>query len=138
RSIRAAHVSFALHVIGLSAFVGGLVLAMWSVMLCGAAMFGTGVLVFVGNLAATLRRARRRDVTWWALAGAAFFLTITLLLGLALAGNLRWGYLSAGRYAAIGVHLHVALAGWVLLVMIGVGQRLLPMFLLSHGAGDRM
>src|SRR5690606_5435264 len=79
---------------------------------------------------------RTRDVTWWALTWAAFFLAVTLVLGLALAGNLRWGYLGGGRITSIGVHLHVALAGWVLLVMIGVGHRLLPMFLLSHGAGD--
>jgi hypothetical protein len=137
RSVRLAHASFALYVPGLAAFVAGLLLVRSTLMLVGAATFGTGILLFVGNLAATLRASTRRDVTWWALTGAAFFLTITLVLGLALAGNLRWGYLGAGRLGAIGVHLHVALAGWVLLVMIGVGHRLLPMFLLSHGAGDR-
>lgn len=137
RSVRLAHVTFALYVPGLAAFVTGLVLIESVVMLAGAATFGTGILLFAGNLAATLHVAKRRDVTWWALACAAFFLVITLVLGLALAGNLRWGYLGAGRVSALGVHLHVALAGWVLLVMIGVGHRLLPMFLLSHGASDR-
>src|SRR5690606_17011980 len=137
RSVRLAHVSFALYVPGLAAFVSGLVLFRPVLMLAGAATFGTGILLFVGNLAATLHASKRRDVTWWALACAAFFLTITLVLGLALAGNLRWGYLGAGRVAALGVHLHVAIAGWVVLVMIGVGHRLLPMFLLSHGSGDR-
>jgi hypothetical protein len=137
RSVRLAHVTCALYVPGLAAFVAGLVLMETVVMLCGAAAFGTGILLFAGNLAATLRVSKRRDVTWWALACATFFLVITLILGLALAGNLRWGYLGAGRVTAMGVHLHVALAGWVLLVMIGVGHRLLPMFLLSHGVGDR-
>src|SRR5690606_16723199 len=99
--------------------------------------FGTGILLFAGNLAATLRASKRRDVTWWALAFADLYLVSTLAIGLALAGNLRWGYLGGGRLSAIGVHLHVAIAGWVLLVMIGVAHRLLPMFLLSHGAGDR-
>jgi hypothetical protein len=137
RSVRLAHVTFALYVPGLAAFVTGLVLMKSVVMLAGAATFGTGILLFAGNLAGTLHVSKRRDVTWWALACAAFFLVITLILGLALAGNLRWGYLGAGRVSAMGVHLHVALAGWVLLVMIGVGHRLLPMFLLSHGASDR-
>ena len=137
RSVRLAHASFALYVPGLAAFVTGLVLFRTTLMLAGAATFGTGILLFVGNLAATLKRSQRRDVTWWALACAAFYLVVTLLLGLALAGNLRWGYLGAGRLGALGTHLHVALAGWVLLVMIGVANRLLPMFLLSHGAGDR-
>ena len=38
-------------------------------------------------------RGKRRDVTWWALTGAAVFLCVTLVLGLALAGNLHWHYL---------------------------------------------
>src|SRR5690606_3733121 len=137
RSIRLAHATFILYVPGLIAFIGGLVLFEPVVMLGGAVLFGTGILLFAGNLSATLHASKRRDVTWWALACACAFLVITLVLGLALAGNLRWGYLGGGRVAALGVHLHVALAGWVLLVMIGVAQRLLPMFLLSHGSGDR-
>jgi hypothetical protein len=38
---------------------------------------------------------------------------------------------------ALAVHVHVALAGWVGLVIMAVARRLLPMFLLSHGAHDR-
>lgn len=136
RSERVAFVTLMLYGPGLLAFVTGLGTGQPVLMLGGAATFGTGVLLFVGNLAATLKRAVRRDVTWWALAFATLYLTITLVLGLALTGNLRWGYLGAGRINALGVHLHVALAGWVLLVIIGVAHRLLPMFLLSHGVRD--
>jgi hypothetical protein len=57
-------------------------------------------------------------------------------LGLLLAGNLRWGYLGGSRFLALGVHLHVAVFGWVLLVIVGIAHRLLPMFLLSHGAPE--
>ena len=137
RSIRLAHATFALYVPGLAAFIAGLVLGASTLMLLGAATFGTGVLLFAINLAGTLKRATQRDVTWWALLCADVYLVVTLVLGLALAGNLRWGFLGAGRYGALGTHLHIALAGWVLMVMVGVGHRLLPMFLLSHGAGDR-
>jgi hypothetical protein len=137
RSITVAHITFALHVPGLLAFVTGLALARPALMLGGAILMSAGMLLFIGNLAATIKSAPRRDVTWWALALATLYLAVTLVLGLALAGNLRWGYLGGGRVSSLGVHLHVALAGWVLLVMIGVAHRLLPMFLLSHGATDR-
>lgn len=136
RSRRVARATFAVYVPGLAAFVAGFGLGASGVMLAGAATLGAGVLLFVGNLGATLARSARRDVTWWALAGASVFLVVTLALGLALAGNLRWGYMAESRLTAVGVHLHVAIAGWVLLVMVGVAHRLLPMFLLSHGAGD--
>ncbi len=137
RSRRLAHATFGLYVPGLLAFVAGLMTGHKDVMLLGAAAFGTAIVMFAANLGRTLARARRRDVTWWALACADAFLLMTLVFGTALAGNLRWGYLGGHRLTALGVHLHVALAGWVLLVIIGVAHRLLPMFLLSHGAGDR-
>lgn len=137
RSVRVAHMTFALYAPGVAAFVLGLMTGRPVVMLAGAATFGTGVLLFLGNFGATLARGKRRDVTWWALTGAAVFLCVTLVLGLALAGNLHWHYLGAERPTALATHLHVAIAGWVLLVMVGVAHRLLPMFLLSHGAGER-
>jgi len=137
RSARAAHAGFWLYVPGVAAFVAGLLAGSATLMAAGVIPLAAGVLVFVGNLGATLRRAARRDLTWWALAGADLYLLVTLVLGLALAGNLRGGYLGGSRLLAVGTHLHVALGGWVLLVMVGVAHRLLPMFLLSHGAGDR-
>src|SRR5690606_27717729 len=108
-----------------------------TLLLAGAALLGSGLLVFVGNLALTLRRCRDRNITWWALTGAAVSLLATIVLGVSLAGNLQAGYLGENRFLALGVHIHVAVAGWVALVMIGVGHRLLPMFLLSHGASER-
>jgi hypothetical protein len=132
-SIRVAHTSFVLYVPGLLLFEWGLVGSHRIVLVAGAATFGSGLLLFIGNMAATLNRAARRDLTWFALAIATFFLAVTLVLGGRLAGNVRSGILSADKVHAMHVHLHVAIAGWVLMVMIGVAHRLLPMFLLSHG-----
>jgi hypothetical protein len=136
RSQRVAHITFYLYVPGLAVFIIGLLLGHTALLLPGVALFGTGVLLFIGNMAATLRGAKRRDVTWWALTCATAFLFVTLILGGTLAGNQRYGYLASHRMTALGVHIHVALAGWVLMVMTGVAHRLFPMFLLSHDAGD--
>jgi hypothetical protein len=139
---RLARVTLWLHACGLAAFVAGLALFTPAAIVAGAALFGAALLLFAANLAATLRRAHARathtaDVTWWALASACAFLVLTVAIGGALAGNLRWGFLGGERLVALATHLHVALVGWVLLVMVGVGHRLLPMFLLSHGADER-
>ena len=135
---RLAHATLWIFVPGLALFVAGLVHYAPGAIGTGASLFGTALLLFAVNLAATLRRARTRDVTWWALASACSFLVLTVLIGGALAANLRWGFLGGDRFVALGTHLHVALIGWVLMVMVGVGHRLLPMFLLSHGADERM
>jgi hypothetical protein len=147
RSTRLALATLALHAPGLALFAAGLV-AGWSLaVVLGAAMSGMALLAVAAHLAVTLASARPRGdepdaadrrLTWWALAFATLFLAATVLLGAALSGNLRWGWLGAARFTAVGVHLHVALAGWVMLTVVGVAHRLLPMFLLSHGAGDRL
>lgn len=138
RSVRLGHLAFVLYVPGLAAFVAGLAFGSSAAMLAGAGVFGTGILVFAANLALTLGRSRQRDVTWWALAGADVFLLATLALGITLAGNLRAGYLGGDWLGVLGTHLHVAIGGWVMLVVVGVGNRLLPMFLLSHGVTNRL
>lgn len=135
-SVRLAHGTFGVYVTGLPLFVGGLLVGETAVALVGAVVLAVGVVLFLVNLGATLARAPHRDVTWWALAAAGTFLLLTLLVGLALAANLGSGILGEHRFLALGVHLHLALGGWVGLVIVGVAHRLLPMFLLSHGVGE--
>lgn len=137
RSRLVAEVGLALYLPGLTLFLSGLLLGRPSLMVAGAALFGTALLLFVGNLAATLQKAPDHNLTWWALAGSATALLTTVVLGVSLAGNLRWGYLGVDRFLAVGVHIHVAVFGWVLLTIVGVAHRLMPMFLLSHGASER-
>lgn len=136
RSVGLADASFGLHAGGLPLFVSGFLTGSRAVMLAGALALTCGLLLFLGNLGATLAAASRRDVTWWALSWAGVFLAVTLGLGMALALNLQSGFLGGNRAVTLGAHVHVALGGWVLLVIVGVANRLLPMFLLSHGVGE--
>ncbi len=133
---RLGFVTLALHAGGLAAFVVGLTTGDTAAVVAGAATLGTGLLLFAAHLAAALRSARRRDVTWGCVAAADAFLVVALSLGLLLALNLRTGLLGPGRFVILALHLHVAAAGWVLLVIVGISRRLLPMFLLSHGTSE--
>lgn len=135
-SERVAHVSFALHVPGVAMFVLGVLIGHTVLLLMGLTLLAIGITVFLANLGVTLRRALRRDVTWWAFACGGTFLGVTLVLGAALGVNLRTGFLGGVRSLVLGTHLHIGLAGWILMVMVGVSQRLLPMFLLSHGGRE--
>ncbi|HEU4629985.1 MAG TPA: hypothetical protein VFS08_09560 [Gemmatimonadaceae bacterium] len=103
----------------------------------GIALLATGIVLLVTNLALSLPRARERDATWWAVAVALAALTATLLLGVVLLHDLHTGFLREARVRTLAVHLHVALVGWVLVTMVGMSHRLLPMFLLAHGADGR-
>lgn len=136
-SERFGHVTFVLHVTGVVLMVTGIGLHRAAVLTAGLTLLGVAIAVFVTNLTVTLKRAARRELTWWALCFAEAFLTVALLAGIALAINRFTFALGSAHDLALRVHMHAALYGWVLLVIVGVSHRLLPMFLLSHGGGDR-
>jgi hypothetical protein len=136
-SSRAGYAALILYAPGLVLFVAGLAAGAVALVPPGAALLAAGLLVFLANAGMGLVRAQARDATWWTLAAAIVFLLVTVVLGASLAGNLRWSWLGPNRLVAVAVHMHVALGGWVLLVIVGVARRLLPMFLLSHGADPR-
>lgn len=119
---------------GVVAFSVGVILGLPRLHVPGASLVGIGVLLFAANVAGTLPRTSRRDLTWWCVAGATLFLVGSWVLGLLLAVNLGTGLLGGSRYTVLAVHLHLAAGGWVLLTIVGVADRLLPMFLGSRGA----
>jgi cbb3-type cytochrome oxidase subunit 1 len=134
RSERLGHVSFWLFAPGVALFSAGIATVSTALHHAGIALISSGILVVAANVAATLHRASARDVTWTAVALAVCFLVATLGLGVILLHNLHTGMLGDRRLAFLAAHLHVALVGWVLLLVVGMSHRLLPMFLVAHGA----
>ena len=137
RSERVGHLSFWTFVPGAGLFAAGIATSVTALHHAGVGLVAAGVLLATGNIALTLPRARARDATWAAIAVALAFLVSTLGLGVVLLHNLHTGFLAAARLRVLSTHLHVALVGWALIMMVGVAHRLLPMFLLAHGADTR-
>lgn len=131
-----AHVTFGLQILGAAGFVFGLVDGNRGLVVTSAAALSAAFALFAFNLGVTLASVRERSVTWWALAGATVFLVVTPLYGVLLQLN-SIDQLGVHRFHVVAVHAHVAIIGVVLLVMVGVAHRLIPMFLLSHGANER-
>ncbi|HEY8368457.1 MAG TPA: hypothetical protein VIM86_04005 [Thermodesulfobacteriota bacterium] len=137
RSERLAYQTFGLFAPGVLLFVLGTVLVRHALLRAGVALVAVAVLAFVLNLAATLARTENRNVTWWGLAVGAANLVAVLVLGLLLAANLGTGSLGAARLGAGAAHAHLALLGFVMPVVVGVGHKLLPMFLVAPGVDRR-
>jgi len=137
RSLPLAHVTFVAHVLGVLLFVGSLATGMRGLLYAGAGLLATSFVLFASNLTATLAKVHDRSLTWWALAGAAVFIVATPIYGVILALNTHGDVLLTERFAVVAAHAHVAIVGFVMLVIVGVAHRLLPMFLLSHGASER-
>jgi hypothetical protein len=137
RSVRVGHAGFWTFAPGAGIFAAGVATNITALHHAGIALVAIGIVLAVGNVASSLPRARSRDVTWAAVAMALSFLSATLVLGIVLLHNLHSGFLANARLRVLTIHLHVALVGWALVMMTGVSHRLLPMFLLSHGANTR-
>jgi hypothetical protein len=137
RSPRLGHASFWTFAPGAGLFAAGVGATSPILRHVGITLVGTGVVLAVSNVASTLPRARARDVIWAAIALAITFLTSTLTLGAILLHNLQTGFIASARLRVLAIHLHVAIVGWALVMMVGVSHRLLPMFLLARGADTR-
>lgn len=131
---RVAHASFWTFAPGAGVFACGVATSSTMLHHTGIALVGVGILLAVTNIAATLPHARSRDVTWAAIVLALTFLSSTFVLGVVLLHNIHTGFIAAARLRVLATHLHIALAGWALMMIVGVSHRLLPMFLLAHGA----
>ena len=134
---RAGHVGFATFVPGVALFATGVMRGDAMMHHAGLCLVAIGVLTTVANVGATLRRAKNRDATWRAVVVALAALVATFGLGAALLHNLHTGFLGGLRTHVVAIHLHVAIVGWALVLIVGMSQRLLPMFLLAHGADTR-
>lgn len=136
RSTKIAHLSFAAQALGVACFVTALIVGSRSLLLCGAFALTLAFVSFGANLAVTLAGARERGFTFWALAAATVSLLATPVYGILLAFYVHDGGLQ-DPFATMGEHAHIAIVGFVLIVMVGVAHRLLPMFLLTHGVSER-
>ena len=134
RSTRLAHAGFWAFAPGVGLFAAGVATNQVVLHHAGILLVTIGILSVLGNVGGALPRARTRDVTWAAIALALGFLASTLVLGIILLHNLHTGFIAGARVRVLATHLHVAIVGWLLMMIVGVSHRLLPMFLLSHGA----
>ncbi|HRF19055.1 MAG TPA: cytochrome C oxidase subunit I, partial [Chitinophagaceae bacterium] len=69
---------------------------------------------------------------------ASLWLFLTAFLGLALVYNFTFPFLPKETLQYLPLHAHVGIIGWFLLLIIGVGSRLIPMFLISKYANSKL
>jgi hypothetical protein len=137
RSTRLGHVSFWTFAPGAGLFACGVADGSTILHHAGLCLVAVGIVLAVFNIGSSLPQSRSRDETWTAVSIALAFLLSTLVLGTVLLHNIHTGFLEEARVRMLAIHLHVAIVGWALMMIVGVSHRLLPMFLLAHGADTR-
>ncbi len=94
------------------------------------------LLLFVVNLLMTYRNSRKRNIQSRFITTAVFWLAMTELLGLLIALNFRYGFLSQVHLHYLKIHAHLGLVGWFLLLIMGAASILIPMFMVSHSKDE--
>ncbi|MGE5521077.1 MAG: cytochrome C oxidase subunit I [Candidatus Dadabacteria bacterium] len=103
----------------------------------GAILINAALLSFVINTAVSIKKSRKRNVHATFVLTAACWLLITTLIGLLLVYNFSESILPKDSVKYLPLHAHIGFIGWFLLLVMGVGSRLLPMFLISKYTNSR-
>lgn len=131
-SERLARWQLALVVAGVVGMVGHFYIGRWSGLVWGAGLVALGAAAHVANAALSVRGVVRWTFTARLVVLALAGLGLTALFGLLLgAGKLR-PVPPVALFPDLHAHVHLALLGWVLPMIIGVAARVYPMFLLAR------
>ncbi|MFZ1313961.1 MAG: cytochrome C oxidase subunit I, partial [Chitinophagaceae bacterium] len=89
------------------------------------------ILSYVINLLISISKSNGKNVHAIFILTASIWLFLTAFLGLALVYNFTFPYLPKETLQYLPLHAHAGVVGWFLLLVMGVGSRLIPMFLIS-------
>jgi hypothetical protein len=127
-----AYLSFILAAIGIPLLVISFFTFHFNwVAITGAILINAAVFIFFVNMAVSIWQSANKNVHALFVITAAFWLFITTIIGLLLVCNFSHSFLSAGSLHYLSLHAHIGITGWFLLLVMGVGSRLIPMFLIS-------
>jgi hypothetical protein len=89
------------------------------------------ILLFGINVYATCKQTKEWNVAADFIITSVGWLLLTVIAGSLLAFNFSHLFLPKSHLGYLGLHAHLGIIGWFLLLIIGVSSRLIPMFLLS-------
>lgn len=127
-----AHLSFIFAAVGIPFLVTGFYQfnTGW-VLQTGAVLVNVSVICYFLNVVTSIIESKRNDVHAWFIGTASLWLFVTVFFGLLLVFNFSRSLLPDNSMEYLSLHAHMGLAGWFLLLVIGVASRLIPMFLIS-------
>lgn len=104
----------------------------------GLVLFGSllvaGFLIFLGNMLLSLRAVTSWNMMTVMVFASLLSLTLTIILGLILVGQLTvGGFIGQYHLALLYTHITLGLISWFSLLIFGFSYKMVPMFTLAHG-----
>lgn len=97
----------------------------------GAILVNASVICYFLNVIGSIIESKKYNIHAFFIAAASLWLFTTTFFGLLLVFNFSRSWLPENSIEYLSIHAHMGLAGWFLLLIIGVASRLIPMFLIS-------
>ena len=137
-SNKLAYASFTLAAIGIPLLVYGFYIFNMGVHIqCGGILIILAIIAYLINLAVSMVKSKQENVHAFFIFTAAIWLLATTIVGLLLLYNFTQTLLPKSSLDYLPVHAHIGIVGWFLLLVMGVGSRLIPMFLISKYSNIR-
>ena len=108
------------------------------VMKTGAVIVNLGVICYVINVIVSSIKSKKRNVHAWFIIAASLWLFSTTFYGLLLVWNFNTPFLGSNSWSYLSIHAHLGLIGWFLLLVVGVGSRLIPLFMISKYSNNKI
>lgn len=98
---------------------------------CGGILVISAIIAYLINLAVSMAKSKHENVHAFFVFTAALWLLTTAAIGLLLVCNFTDFLLPKSSLDYLPLHAHLGIVGWFLLLITGIGSRLIPMFLIS-------
>ena len=134
-SERLARWQFWILLVGVTGMVAHFWLGTWPGLVGAAALVAVGVGLHLVNVLAGARGLARVTFTVWLVGFGYAGLALTTVFGLLLGISHLVGFAPARFFPTLHAHVHLALLGWVMPMVLGVTARVYPMFLLAPEPG---
>lgn len=134
-----AFISFMLAAIGIPLLIHAFYAFQFGIIAkLGAVLVNSAIVIYLINAFATAVKSKTSSINILFVLTAGLWLFATTVVGLLLIWNFTVPLLDKDSLHYLSLHAHIGIVGWFLMMVIGVGSRLLPMFLISKYEDDKM
>lgn len=97
----------------------------------GALMILMAFIFYLINIAVSMTKSNHQNVHATFVFSGVLWMIITIVLGVLLVFNFSFRVFSLDSLHYLPLHAHLGIVGWFLMMVLGVGSRLIPMFMIS-------
>lgn len=136
-SIRIAKITFLCFTTGITILVYSFwTFSVGTLIQVASTILFIGATLFLLNIILTAKKAETLTTQAEFIIASTIWFWVTVAVGALMAYNFNYVFLPKEHLYYLKLHAHIGIAGWFILLIIGISSKLIPMFLLSSVDND--